>query len=96
MESRIQVPLKKTGIQHPGSTEWDPEFKTVLFSLTWGDSTGLRTASTYFRARGAVFKVPGGGGGGGCCGVMDFKKGLPGADSIFFTTVTNLSRLITG
>ena len=34
--------------------------------------------------------------GGGCCGVMDFKKGLPGADSIFFTTVTNLSRLITG
>ena len=34
--------------------------------------------------------------GSGCCGVMDFKNGLPGADSIFFATVTNLSRLITG
>ena len=31
-----------------GSTEWDPESKTVLYSLTWGDSTGLRTASYYF------------------------------------------------
>ena len=30
-----------------GSTEWDPESKTVLYSLTGGDSTGLRTASYY-------------------------------------------------
>ena len=30
-----------------GSTEWDPESKIVLYSLTWGDSTGLRTASYY-------------------------------------------------
>ena len=28
------------------------------------------------------------GGGGGVCGVVDFKNGLPGADSIFFNTVT--------
>ena len=41
-------------------------------------------------------KCQGEGVGSGCCGVMDFKNGLPGADSIFFTTVTNLSRLITG
>ena len=33
-------------------------------------------------------------GGGGGCGVVDFKNGLPGADPIFFNTVTNLSRLI--
>ena len=44
MESRNYVLLKKNGIQHP---EWDPESKTVLSSLTWGDSTGLRTASRY-------------------------------------------------
>ena len=25
--------------------------------------------------------------GGGGCGVVDFKNGLPGADSIFFNTV---------
>ena len=29
------------------STEWDPESQTVLYSLTWGDSTGLRTTSYY-------------------------------------------------
>ena len=28
--------------------EWDPESKTVLYSLTWGDSTGLWTANYYF------------------------------------------------
>ena len=28
-----------------------------------------------------------GGGGGGGCGVVDFKNGLTGADSIFFNTV---------
>ena len=34
--------------RNPQSMEWDSESKTVLFSLTWGDSTGLRTASCYF------------------------------------------------
>ena len=29
------------------STEYDPETQTVLYSLTWGDSTGLRTTSYY-------------------------------------------------
>ena len=29
-------------------------------------------------------------GGGGGVGVVDFKNGLPGADSIFFDTVTTL------
>ena len=52
MKSRIQVPLEKTGIQHPESwietMEWDPESKTVLYSLTWGDSTGLWTTNYYF------------------------------------------------
>ena len=56
MKSTIQVPLEKTGIQHPagiqnkwnGIGQWDPESKTVLYSLTWGDSTGLWTASYYF------------------------------------------------
>ena len=54
-----------------------------------------RTASYYFRAREAVFKLRGpiyllwsevrwGAG----CGAVDFKNGLPGADSIFFNTVT--------
>ena len=51
-----------------------------------------------YRARGAVFKVRGPihlfwsevGGGEGGGGVVDFKNGLPGADSIFFDTVTTL------
>ena len=52
-----------------------------------------------YRARGAVFKVRGpihlfwsevGGGGGRGCGAVDFKNGLPGADSIFFDTGTTL------
>ena len=34
------------------------------------------------------FEVNWVGGGGGGCGVVDFKNGLPGADSIFFSTVT--------
>ena len=54
----------------------------------------------YNRAHGAAFHVGGGGGGrsktflvflgggGGGCGVVDFKNDLPGADSIFFNTVT--------
>ena len=57
----------------------------------------------YNRAHGAAFHVGGGGGGGGSllegvwgggggggggCGVVDFKNDLPGADSIFFNTVT--------
>ena len=50
MKSRIQVPLEKTGIQHPESriNGMGPESKTVLYSLTWGDSTGLGTANYYF------------------------------------------------
>ena len=32
----------------------------------------------------------GGGGGGGGGGIVDFKNGLPGADSIFFYTVSTL------
>ena len=35
-ESGIQVPLTK----NPELTAWNPEFKTVLDSLTWGDSFG--------------------------------------------------------
>ena len=27
-------------------------------------------------------------GGAGCCGVVDFKNGLPGVDSILFNTIT--------
>ena len=36
---RIQVPLTKTRIQYlkSGSTLWNPESKTVLDSLTWGN-----------------------------------------------------------
>ena len=37
----------ESSTRNPQSTEWDPESKTVLYSLTWGDSTGLRTASYY-------------------------------------------------
>ena len=39
LQSRIQVPLTKTGIQYLESriTAWSPESKTVLDSLTWGD-----------------------------------------------------------
>ena len=33
--------------RNPQFTEWDPETKTVWYSLTWGDSIGLRTASYY-------------------------------------------------
>ena len=28
--------------------EWDPESKTVLYSLTWGDTTGLSTGELLF------------------------------------------------
>ena len=35
-------------------------------------------------------EVVGVGGGGGVGGIVDFKNGLPGADSIFFYTVTTL------
>ena len=38
--------------------------------------------------RSTSFEVKlGEGAGGGGCGVVDFKNGLPGADSIFFNTV---------
>ena len=39
LESRIQVPLTKTGIHpyYPESTAWNPESKTSLDSLRWGD-----------------------------------------------------------
>ena len=44
MKSRIQVPLEKTGIQQPESRilEWDPESKTVSYSLKRSDSRDLK------------------------------------------------------
>ena len=45
---RIHWKRLEYSTRNPQSTEWDPESKTVLYSLTWGDSTGLRTASYYF------------------------------------------------
>ena len=38
----------ESGTRNPESMEWDPESKTVLCSLTWGDSTGLWMANYYF------------------------------------------------
>ena len=39
LESRIQVPLTRSGIQHPGM--WNPASKTVLDFLTWGNQEFL-------------------------------------------------------
>ena len=44
-ESTFHWKRLESSTRNPQSTEWDPESKTVLYSLTWGDSTGLRTAS---------------------------------------------------
>ena len=96
MESRTQFHWKRleSSTRNPQSTEWDPESKTVFFSLTSGDSTRLRTESHYFRARGAVFKVRWpihlfwSLVGVGVVGLWTSKNGLPGADSIFLNTVT--------
>ena len=38
----------ESSTRNPESMEWDPESTTALYSLTWGDSTGLWTANYYF------------------------------------------------
>ena len=47
-ESKCHWKSLESSTRKQQSTQWDPESKTVLYSLTWGDSTGLRTASYYF------------------------------------------------
>ena len=97
-ESTFHWKRLESSTRNPQSTEWDPESKTVLYSLTWGNSTELRRGSYYLRAREQFSKCGGRStsfevklgvvGGGGGCGVVDFKNGSPDADTIFFNTVT--------
>ena len=47
-ESTFHWKRLESSNRNPQSMEWDPESKTALYSLTWGHSTGLRTASYYF------------------------------------------------
>ena len=59
LESKFHWKRLESSTRNPESMEWDPESKTVLYSLTWGDSTGLWTANYYsplftFHSSGAV------------------------------------------
>ena len=47
LESKFHWKRLESSTRNPESMEWDPESKTVLYSL-WGDSTGLWTANYYF------------------------------------------------
>ena len=48
LESKFHWKRLGSSTRNPESMEWNPESKTVLYSLTWGDSTGLWTANYYF------------------------------------------------
>ena len=62
------------------------KFCFLLIQYIQGPRSSFQSAG----GRSTSFEVKlgeGAGGGGGGCGVVDFKNGLPGADSIFFNTV---------
>ena len=48
LESKFDWKRLESSTRNPESMEWDPESKTVLYSLIWGDSIGLWTANYYF------------------------------------------------
>ena len=48
LESKFHWKRLESSTRNPESMEWDPESRSVLYSLTWGDSTGLWTANHYF------------------------------------------------
>ena len=48
LESKFHWRRLESSTRNPEPMEWDPESKTVLYSLTWGESTGLWTANYYF------------------------------------------------
>ena len=48
LESKFHWKRLEFSTRNPESMEWNPESKTVFYSLTWGDSTGLWTANDNF------------------------------------------------
>ena len=65
LESKFHWKRLEYSTRNPESMEWYPKSKTVLYSLWWGDSTGLWTANYYFPF---IYLPPNGAGQGGGVG----------------------------